>query len=116
MHEYEWHKYPNERPQAEEKKYLVCDQYGHINIKLWGNIHRRMSHNLILTTDFDFLSVVSRTPAKNVYYWTELPDAPTINNEMATKLEALKREKQKINDEIRAIKRELTGSEPEVEE
>lgn len=107
----EWNKYPDVLPQ-EYKEYLTCDQFGHITIKKYGEIWIDKNGEYISDEKkaIGFQARCSHKLSNNVYFWMEIPMPPTINNELLIKMESLKREKEKLLSEIRAVEAQLKGN------
>lgn len=106
----EWHKYPEEKPKMEEndrkwmyKKFLTSDQYGHITIKKYYKNENGEEY-----FEQGFLK-----PAKNVFFWMELPESPVANDENIVKIESLKRKRKELSDQIKQLEQELKGCDEE---
>lgn len=104
----EWHKYPEEKPKLEgndrlwmHKKFLTSDQYGHITIKQYYKDEKGE----------EYFEQGFQKPAKNVFFWMELPESPVANNENLVKIESLKRKRKELSDQIKQLEQELKGCE-----
>lgn len=106
----EWHKYPEKKPEIEvkdrnwnKKKFLVSDQYGHITIKEY---YKEKNGEEYFVQSY-------QKPAKNVFFWMELPKSPVANNENIVKIESLKRKRKELSDQIKQLEQELKGCDEE---
>jgi hypothetical protein len=109
MGEYKWHKLSEETPQR-EGNYLVCDNAGHIAIRKWRSeisYYESFSSSNKTIKPARFVKTTGTT-AENVYFWTELPEAPDGLSERALREEVLMRQIQKLKKQIAELRAEAT--------
>lgn len=90
----EWRLFSKEKP-SKEGKYLVCDQYGKVTIKYFGE-----------DEGYFYKGSWHGEEATNVYFWTNIPETPNGLAERQAQIEALEKQKRKLAQKIEELKKQ----------
>jgi hypothetical protein len=101
----EWHKVTEEYPK-EHGRYLTCDRRGNIQVKVFDETSIETiviggAKNCREVNDPHFRQ------GKDVCFWMELPEAPSINWQKLEELKILEERRAQLNKEIKKLMKEL---------